>query len=105
MNLHSVLLVSAIILVPGSALAAERSNLGAGGYPEHDCGTKPGKPVRPESFTENAQIETYNAEVDRYNRATREYIDCVQRYVDNASEDIGLIKSMMKTAIDEANKP
>ncbi len=96
--------VLAVGLGGGAAVAAGGGNLGPDSYPEPACGERPQRPVRPESFRSNDEIEAYNAEVRRYNEADARFVACIQAYVDAAAEDIRMIKARVKAVVEEANR-
>ncbi len=94
----------ALVLALGAAHDAwAGSNLGAGGYPSHQCGKGPTQPIRPENFKSESELETYNEAVDAYNTGTEQFFQCIQLYVNNAAEDIQLIKRTISATIEEAN--
>jgi hypothetical protein len=92
------LLLGVVLAAPPAH--AQGSNLGPGGYPLPDCGQRPAVPERPESFTDNTQIEAYNQRVEAYNAAMEGFVACLQGYLDDASGDIELIKERMRQAVE-----
>lgn len=84
--------------------AEEDTNLPAGGYPSMSCGTKPERPTRPATFSNNEQIDAYNEKVEEYNQGMGAYIGCVQAYVNRATSDLRLIKQRIQDAIDQADQ-
>lgn len=73
------------------AIAIGGSNLGVFGYPSHDC-IKPTKPIKPYSFSNQWEVDSYNSKVNLYNSKLEQYINCIQEYVENANNDIKRIK-------------
>ena len=92
-----VLLTSNVV----EAIVLGGTNLDLFGYPSHKC-YKPIKPLKPYSFSDQFEVDSYNSKVASYNSELMSYLDCLQRYIDNAKNDIERIKEKIKETIDES---
>jgi hypothetical protein len=102
--MRKILAIALFMVVPVTvfAIVIGGSNLGMFGYSSHDC-TKPTKPYKPYSFSDQWQIDSYNSEVDLYNSERERYVSCIKEYVENANNDIERIKEKAQEAINEVN--
>jgi hypothetical protein len=78
-------------------------------YPNHTCGQKSIRPIKPasaESFKDkkeyNTTISSYNLQVSNYNAEIKFYKSCINRYIKNGNHDINIIKQRLDTALEEA---
>ena len=90
-------------------LPTNASNLNNFYYPNHTCGQKSRKPIKPasvESFKDkkeyNTVIADYNLKVSNYNAEINFYKSCINRYIKNGNRDINTIKQRLDTALEEA---
>lgn len=102
--MKKILIILIILIMSSAALATVfgGSNLGFSEYPSHHC-SKPTKPHKPYSFSDQWEIDHYNDQVRSYNTQQNIYISCINKYVNNAKNDIERITEKTQAAIDEAN--
>ena len=101
--------VSPICFAENETYPTNASNLNNFYYPNHTCGQKSRKPIKPasvESFKDkkeyNTVIADYNLKVSNYNAEINFYKSCINRYIKNGNRDIKTIKQRLDTALDEA---
>lgn len=85
------------------------SNLNNFYYPNHTCGQKSRKPIKPASAASfkdvkeyNTIVAEYNLKVSNYNAEIKFYKSCINRYIKNGNHDINIIKQRLDTALEEA---
>jgi hypothetical protein len=100
----ALFLVSMSFSMLAPAAVTGGTNLGALlNYPGHSC-RKPVKPVKPDSFNSQWEIETYNQQVGTYNSDVPLYASCIKTYFENAKNDIKRIEEKMDRVAAEVNK-
>lgn len=84
----------------------EQSNFS---YPDHNCGKKLKKPVKPKRLNQYEDVEVYNADIAKYNIAVNDYNKtikiykaCINRYIKNGNEDLKRIRKKLNAALKEA---
>ena len=96
---------------PGFAAdeAETNSNIKNFSYPAHHCKSKPVRPVKPENFSPQDDVEKYNNEISRYNIIVSDYNDaiklykaCINQYIKNGNNDINTIRQQLNAALKEA---
>ena len=102
--LISLAFMLVFFFVSSAAIATEtgRSYTGISEYPSHTCSI-PTKPIEPDSFSEQGEVDQYNVKVDNYNSQLRLYRDCIREYVANAKNEIKKVRKKITEAINEAN--
>ena len=85
------------------------SNLNNFYYPNHTCGQKSIRPIKPASAASfkdvneyNTMVADYNLKVSNYNAEIKFYKSCINRYIKNGNHDINIIKQRLDTALEEA---
>ena len=78
-------------------------------YPDHNCGKKVKKPLKPKRIKEydddelyNADIAKYNIAVSDYNKTIKVYKACINRYIKNGNNDLNRIRKKLNAALKEA---
>lgn len=78
-------------------------------YPNHTCGQKSIRPIKPASAASfkdkkeyNTMVADYNLKVSNYNAEIKFYKSCINRYIKNGNRDINTIKQRLDTALEEA---
>jgi hypothetical protein len=102
---HRAIMLLLLASLAGSVFAyvIGGTNLSFLGYPDHSC-RKPNKPIKPYSFDNRSEVDTYNGQVDSYNFELQRYITCVKEYLENAGNDIKRIEEKMDGAVAEAKR-
>lgn len=105
----SLAVVSPISFAENETYPNNTSNLNNFYYPNHTCGQKSRKPIKPasaESFKDikeyNTTVADYNLKVSNYNAEIKFYKSCINRYINNGNRDINTIKQRLDTALEEA---
>jgi len=106
MNVKTLILVTVIggmVSSTAVAIVFGGSNLDIFGYPSHTCSPPYSKPIKPYTFNDQWEIDSYNSKIRNYNSEMESFRNCIQDYVDNAKNDMERIKENANAAINDAN--